>query len=762
LHKLNEFSLFLQQYDTAEKIAVVVPMVTFDDPVIPRLPIVESFAESLIFLLQQVNYDVIVMAPQHAEQGVEHKWFLKPTAENIVCMMESLMNRLPSSKDSCVALFFLTRGFSGYFDRDGCKRLFACTQDTDIASMSQRHVIEPARLAEELRGRVGFEPFVFCDTWPLEQCPHSEERIEWRKGKSSASVENPTAPPSKAFFSLHAPPEDGGNEITCYYPPYAGGIATYYMCRALEGRACPPQSLSLTVSTLIWYFSERLQKRGCRVLHNGTAPKAPSTLLSYANFGRLHQTWEALQKSLREADRADLGARTRISVRLWTRIDPPSFRPGVSSWLPNHAYWCQMLRRELDALLHPSQCLPHKDSERHAAPPGSLRCVHVRESQEELRIKYDDLSDVVVDDKKCRHFEKDFDQLRARLKAIQKDEGRGYVPNDETDTEMPRQSPPQAKVKTISSTLQAPLGVSYELCSGFVGLFFVGQLIPVQQDFAIQYFLSGALPETPPRTASVSLRKTPQGVWGCVDVVFEGSRCDFRKLQRICCEQSLRFKHNVDIESVQIDTFSEREHRAATSIQRVYRGTTACKRYRARRKINRMEKVHREEIEEKQRLLWEAILTQWSCESMELLLAYEESRRQLLESREQDSRHSQAKYAAEILLGLFGAKLSRIECDEQWCFLPLSECALRERTAFTGIQCGAVLGLMERLERGLLWDRYLIEIDFYQSMLRLRNAFRDESPLPCSLPPFAMAPPLPPCSAPEFIRRVVRQGSVYL
>lgn len=366
------FAEFLQQYATSEKVAVIVPMTKFEDPSLMPVPNAESDAEDLIFLLHQIDYDIVVMAPPMAlarpgkdasreeieeyEELVEYdrkRWFLTPTAENIAEVTECLLRQNQGGKYCCVALFLITRGFTGTLAQRVAppyelgNQLIALTIDSDTLDLNAENTVNPRKLTHRMKKATGKVPMIFVDTYPLPEMPNSDAYGSYlnalvaptpqvnsfgRLTSQAAHGGPPQRVPAPAFLSFTAQPEDGGNELLCHYPKYAGGLGSYYLKRALEGRACPPKSVVMTMSNMLWFLSTKLQKRGCKVQHNAVVPKGYSSLRQYFDLSTVYDSAYELQRNLAAAHVVEITSAVRMRVRCRVQLDQTMYVTEAESF----------------------------------------------------------------------------------------------------------------------------------------------------------------------------------------------------------------------------------------------------------------------------------------------------------------------------------------------------------------------------------------------------------------------------------------------
>lgn len=865
---IDAFNEFLQQYATSEKVAIVAPMLRFDDPSIPPPPCAESDAEDLIFLLRQMDYDIVVMMPPLApvhpgddaspedlaeyEEQLEYdrtRWFLTPTAENIAEVTEALLQQNPGGRYCCVALFLITRGFVGGLQpkllapQMRSEQLVALTIDSDLADLTKETTFNPREFTHKMKTSVKRVPMIFVDTYPLPDVPHSDaygayiaqvasQKAQYANGGGFQTPQPAVRSPAPAFVSFSAQPEDGGSEVVAMYPKYAGGLGTYYLKRALEGRACPPKSLVMTMNSLIWYLSAKLQSRGCRVNHNAVVPKSYSSLRPYFDLSLVYDSAYELRRNLDTAHVIEITTAARVEMKFHVRIEPSLYISESFSFMFAPHSWGRQLRRDLSRMLYPKRdAAPFVVVKGVRGAPSKVVTPSVKPRPEKalrlkylfctpqassLLVQYNDCPEMLFDDKRFRQVEKDIAKINESCLNIQLEEPHGFVfangahllplPSTPVRVTVPYitarnvASPMSARrlselgkprtQQTVSSSSwlehhrhsfnrwesdlkmlkdlvpnrvvtssRIPVTQYCFLTTGVIRLQFNGYRKRLQQDFAINYFVSGCQKTTIPGTSTVSLHKRPSHLWGEVEVTLTGNRRDFRKLDRFRREQVFMNRlggESLEITEVKLDLFDFDEHAAALQLQKCWRGTLVRQVISKQRALIVREESSRQSTRDEEHSGYTSIVGLFYFKGLQLLQQRESENRRDTFYEESENRVYLIDEARRLLRDLFMRARDRLMCEEGIAASPLFETALRlnieARQAFEWAWLLCEFWFLH----GVMWDRYYLEMDVYQEILRARNYFRDTSQLDRYHLGYLMDHPTPPSTFLDSGRSIIR------
>jgi hypothetical protein len=848
------FSEFLQQYATSEKVAIIVPICSYEDPSLLPVPNAEADAEDLIFLLHQVDYDIVVMAPPTAvvapgpdatqdeldeyNDQVEFdrkRWFLTPTAENIAEVTECLLRQNQGGKYCCVSLFLISRGFMGTLSRrvsypyERSDHLIALTMDSDTNDLCVENTINPRTLAHRMKKATGKVPMIFVDTYPLPDIPNSDSYAVYLNaltappqaanfGRFAAQVQQPAGAPQRvpapAFLSFTAQPEDGGSELLCHYPKHAGGLGTYYFKRALEGRACPPKSLVATMSNMIWFLSAKLQKRGCKIQHNAVVPKGYSSLRPYFDLSTVYDSAYEMQRNLAAAHVVEVTTGARIHVNCRVQLDQSMYVTESDSFLFAQEYWARQFRRDLHKILYPKKHdLPAISQPGAKGSKGGkqqqviikprpekamrLRCTLCRCVPDNLAVQYPDCADLLFDEKRFRTVERDVSRISEKCDVIQQEEPHGFAfahglhlisqapdavsgggqrpvelvrgakaqRNSALEFDARRFSRQDLNLKLMKDYVQSrmphtsiPLSLRPFLPSGFIILQFFGLRKRLQQDFAMNYLISGCQRVTIPGTTLVSLFKRPSMLWGEVAVDFVGNRRDLRKLDRLMRQQALssRGGDSIVFLKVELDLYETTEHMAAQSIQRVFRGHVVRRVLKDQHRSSREETMTRAELIEEERTGWYHLMLQFYGLYKRMLEAFEERNRFDMYFEEQENRWYLIVEARRLLQAAYDRGRARIMTEQGLESMPLlAEVAALHLAASEAFDYAWIMAFHWHIH-GSAWDRYYLEMDVYQEILRVRNVFRDETALERYQLGYLMDHPAPPSTDLDSGRSIIR------
>ncbi|CUG86862.1 Hypothetical protein, putative [Bodo saltans] len=855
------FAEFLQQYATSEKVAVIVPICSYEDPSLLPVPNAESDAEDLIFLLHQVDYDIVVMAPPTAlvapgpdatqEELDEYndqvefdrkRWFLTPSAENISEVTECLLRQNQGGKYCCVSLFLITRGFTGTLARrvsypyERSDHLIALTMDSDTNDLNTENTINPRTLAHRMKKATGKVPMIFVDTYPLPDIPNSDSYAVYLNALTApppqssnfgrfAQVQQPTGAPQRvpapSFLSFTAQPEDGGSELLCQYPKHAGGLGTYYFKRALEGRACPPKSLVATMSNMIWFLSAKLQKRGCKIQHNAVVPKGYSSLRPYFDLSTVYDSAYEMQRNLAAAHVVEVTSGARIHVNCRVQLDQSMYVTESDSFLFAHEYWTRQFRRDLHKILYPKKhdqqpMLTQSGGKGGKSGGGKqqqpiikprpekamrLRCILCRCVSDNLVVQYPDCADLLFDEKRFRAVERDVGRIAEKCDVIQQEEPHGFAfahglhllsqasgaatnraggggqrpvelvrgskaqRNSTLDFDARRFSCQDLNLKLMKEYVRSraphtsiPLSLRPFLPSGFIKLQFFGLRKRLQQDFAMNYLISGCQRVTIPGTSLVSLFKRPSMLWGEIAVDFVGNRRDLRKVDRLMRQQALNARggDSIMLLRVELDLYETTEHIAAQSIQRIFRGHLVRRVLKDQRHYSNEESLAREELREEERAAWYHLMLQFYGIYKRMLEAFEDRNRFDMYFEEQENRWYLIVEARRLLQAAYDRGRARIMTEEGLDSMPLlADVVALHLAAAEAFDYAWIMAFHWHIH-GSAWDRYYLEMDVYQEILRVRNVFRDETALERYQLGYLMEHPTPPSTMLDSGRSIIR------
>ena len=821
---VEQLEAFVQTHAVYDRIAIIVPMTEFRDPTILPTPMVEHDAEDLCFLLQQLDYHAIVMMPpeelrdpteldddaSQAEIDLykeklrrqEEQWFLIPTAENIGKLVEALLYRNSGGFHCNVALIMLTRGYIGTpdslphpsarYSRNDTQ--VALTFDTAMNKISRSTVLVASDLISACRQSCnGRQPMIFIDTWPVYENPNSDAQVQLEHqiyqeqhtnivgNNNKAKKDAPLASTSFLYFS--GMPEDGGDTMSALYPRHVGGLGTYYLKRALEGRALPPNQLKLSMSSLIFYMSTKLQARQCRVAHNAAGAKSHTMQRPYFDFSVIYDSQQEVRDAHRDSHEIEISGMLRINLQLQVKIDMGYYSHKDLSFLPRSEHWWKNLRRDLHKLLYPKSSKAADPSQVVLKPrqqrADRLRFCCMVPSNTSVSVEYPSIVDTIVDDRKLRFLEKDYAKIADRCWAIQEGKGHGY-----SFAGVPPPPPPivlrpisdfesagassMRRIMTMSRKSASyfnpvmqqmrrlvPLEVHYPLSSGFVEVIIDGQQRRQQQDFIIQYAHAGCAKQTSVGATPVTLNRRPGGIYGTVLLTVLGTRRDARKLDRFVRQQPFRSSLGIVCERVELDPFEPHEHLAALRIQRRYRGHVVRRVLDAQRRITEDEGEERNDIFTDEDIEFEEFVEAALLERNKLVQKWELQDRQEISWMEHDQRLYLLETALRYLVLQQDRGRRRILVEEVVSLLPLAEGTERVAIDYERMVGLARLGVLSHFTIGMLWDHFYLETDYYQEVLRYRNACREQSRGKVTFG-YLMPRPEPPCSIMDLGFSVIR------
>jgi hypothetical protein len=824
---MEQFEAFIQAHCVYDKIAVIVPMTEFKDPAIAPTPMAEADAEDLTFLLQQLDYHVVVMVPpaeipvpdeydatpeekEAYKQSVEQQqkeWFLVPTAENISKVVEAFVYRSHGTFQCNVALFMLTRGYIGTPDAvpnpstryAKNETQVALTFDSSLNKITRSSVLVASDLIAMCRqSTVGRQPMVFIDTYPVYENPNADAHILYEhqtyqevhsnvvvgKGKQIGALS------ANSFLYFSATPEDGGDTLSCVYPRHVGGLGTYYLKRALEGRALPANQLRLTMSSMIYYMSAKLQVRQCRVAHNAQGLKAHSQQRPYFDFSVVYDSHGELRDAFHDSHEIELKGDVRINLQLQVKIDMGYYSAKELHFLPRSELWWRHLRRELHRLLYPKSLKnAAADDATGAKASGKgkakqhkgdrVRFCCCVASNQSVSVEYLGLVDVILEDRKLRFMEKDFGKIADRCWAVQEEKETGYIFAGSPPPLPPIVLRPLSDFEKAASwsmrnileksrrsssffnpVMQeirrlVPVEVEYPLSTGFVEVFISGQQRRKQQNFVIQYIHAGMGKQTAVGTTPVSLSRRPTGIYGTVLLSVFGTRRDARKMNRYLRQQPLRSSHGIIIERVELDPFEPHEHAAALKIQRRFRGHVVRRVLHAQRVMLEEEGEHRNDNFTDEDIEFEELLEAALKERHTILVKWEATDRSEIHWAEHDQRLYLLATAIKYLVQQQDRGRRRILIEEIVNLLPLAEGSVRATIEHEWIVAMERFAMLSHFGIGVLWDHFYLQSEFYQEILRFRNACREQAKGKIQFG-FLMPRPEPPCTLMDLGYSIVR------
>lgn len=679
----------LSSVSQRERVAVVVSVSAFASPFFDTLGIADDDASALYQGLRELGFEVVMMEPKSPDP------YLRPTVGRVKRLYEAFLRSVPHNT-ATLGLFILTRGYSGEIQGlDGSWEV-ALGMDSPAALLTDKNVLLPAQLAT-MTDKWGRHHLVFVDTWPAPQVPIRNKNV-------------PSTPLKCYCWLTNGKQDDGGNEMLAAYPHNAGGVATYYLKKALHGRAFSGDEakLELSMNSLIWFLEPRLFARNCSVQHNATLVRQNSVLRPLFTFkpAKTVADFKALLdfESLKEADDA-----VRFNVQMLVNLGPDA---GPASVFSDRIRFVQSLTRTLVSLLYPTRSSKRIFNAKFRSAKRSsahrIRVVWCVARKCIVYVQYKECQSLICEQSRTAAFLRDFVALAERVQ------------------------------KTTPSATSPSFALRNCLANGFAVL----DMPPVNQKPIVEYLCSAMLTTTAPGATPVVMYKKPLRVCAVVDVSLSGTKREMRKLDRALRLQPIT---NIGVVlSVEKDPFDTEDHEVATVIQSLARGFIVRQTIRSQRLVQDEEQLFRMNVLREEAICGSQLFTFLLGQVLLLTIRHESFLRKEVESMESEMRAGLVVYGIRFHKQFEKIDRREIVTAEESEWEPIQEASSRLNSMSHMMRIWHLLLAQHWLLTGAMWNRFYVEMEAYQQFILARLWFKDSHPeWRCRVGPMLLRP-IPP------------------